>query len=41
VSTESGTLGEDVQRYTFIAGVHDRESGEEEANQPWWIRCRS
>jgi hypothetical protein len=33
VSTESGTLREEVQRYTFIAGVDDRESGEEKADQ--------
>jgi acylphosphatase len=33
VSTESGTHGEEVQRYTFIAGVDDRECGEEEADQ--------
>jgi hypothetical protein len=34
VSTESGTLREEIQRYTFIAGVDDRESREEEADQP-------
>jgi hypothetical protein len=33
VSTESGTLGEEVQKYTFIAGVDDRECSEEEADQ--------
>ncbi|KAJ3620675.1 hypothetical protein MTP99_004604 [Tenebrio molitor] len=33
VSTERGTHGEEVQRYTFIAGVDDRECGEEEADQ--------
>jgi hypothetical protein len=33
VSTESGTLGEEVQKYTFIAGVDDGECSEEEADQ--------
>jgi hypothetical protein len=33
VSTVSGTLGEEVQKYTFIAGVDDRECSEEEADQ--------